>query len=128
MKQSISFLLLLLLLAACSKPSVEEVVKQTVERNYQALLSGHYELFLSGRADTDRLPADYRSQLLDSYRQFMAQQQAAHGGISSVMATNVQMDSTQNVMQVFLMLNYADSLHEEIVVPMVMRNGEWKMK
>jgi len=31
-------------------------------------------------------------------------------------------------MQVFLMLNYADSLHEEIVVPMVMRNGEWKMK
>jgi hypothetical protein len=58
----------------------------------------------------------------------MAQQQAAHGGISSVMATNVQMDSTQNVMQVFLMLNYADSLHEEIVVPMVMRNGEWKMK
>ena len=37
-------------------------------------------------------------------------------------------DSTQQYVQVFLNLNYADSTQEEIVVAMVERAGEWKMK
>ena len=37
-------------------------------------------------------------------------------------------DSTLQVMQVFLILNYNDSVREQIVVPMVESDGEWKMK
>jgi hypothetical protein len=58
----------------------------------------------------------------------VAQQQAAHRGIDSASATRSAIDSTLGVVQVFVMLSYGDSTQEEIVVPMVQRRGEWKMK
>jgi hypothetical protein len=49
-------------------------------------------------------------------------------GVTSFTASRATMDSTLQLMQVFLLVNYADSMQEEIVVPMVERNGKWKMK
>ena len=46
----------------------------------------------------------------------------------AVSAPRAQMDSTLQQMQVFLILQYADSTQEEIVVPMVEHNGRWQMK
>jgi hypothetical protein len=37
-------------------------------------------------------------------------------------------DSVQKFTNVFLMLCFGDSTNEEIVVPMVERNGSWRMK
>lgn len=132
MERYLYFLLTLLAFVACSKPSPEEVARQaasqSAEKSYNALLSARYEQFLSGRADADSIPEEYRQQLLASYKQFMVQQQQEHGGIRSLSVTSARIDSTQNLIQVFLLLNYADSLNEEIVVPMIERNGEWKMK
>ena len=75
----------------------------------------------------DSLPADYRSQLIDGYSQFMAQQ-ASRGGISEVRIARAFTDSTQNYTSVLLTLCYADSTSEEVVVPMVEHNGRWMMK
>jgi len=74
------------------------------------------------------LPDDYREQLLTGYKQFMAQQQKTHQSIRSVQTTNARMDSTLQLMQVFLLLEYGDSTQEEIVVPMVEHDGRWRMK
>ena len=57
-----------------------------------------------------------------------AQQKKAHKGICSVTAGRAVADTVDHIIQVFLMINYADSVQEEIVVPMVERGGEWKMK
>lgn len=95
---------------------------------YDFLLHGDYDQFLGGRMGMDSIPASYCEQLLASYRQFMAQQKEAHGGMTSVKVNNARIDSTQHLVQVFLMIGYADSLQEEIVVPMVEHDGVWLMK
>ena len=61
-------------------------------------------------------------------RQFMAQQEEVHHGIREVRISNVQTDTAQKVTNVFLVLCFGDSVNEEIVVPMVERQGRWRMK
>ena len=51
-----------------------------------------------------------------------------NGSIASVKASRAINDNSLQLMQVFLLVSYADSTQEEIVVPMVEREGEWKMK
>jgi hypothetical protein len=116
------------LLAACSSPSKEELAALAAKGYYQHLVDGEYEHFVDGRLMADSLPADYRSQLIEGYKQFIAQQQATHGGISEVRVSRAFTDSTTHYTSVLLMLCYGDSTSEEVVVPMVERNGRWRMK
>ena len=129
----LSMWVFLFLAAACSDQRSDaekalETARQTAENSYQALLDGHYDQFLANRAGGDSLPESYREQLITTYKQFAATQQEQHGGIRSFNVSNARIDSTQQIIQVFLMLNYADSTREEIVIPMVEHNGVWKMK
>ena len=71
---------------------------------------------------------DYRSQLLDTYSQFMAQQEQSHRGIREVRIVSAKTDTIQKYTNVFLTLCFGDSTNEEIVVPMVERNGSWRMR
>lgn len=101
---------------------------EAARQSYAALAQGDYEQFLAMRADVENMPSGYREELLTAYRQFVSQQAHAHGGIALVEALRAEADSTLRVMQVFLTLHYGDSTHEEIVVPMVELNGQWKLK
>ena len=99
------------------------------EGYYRHLLAGEYEQFLEGRVGTDSLPEAYREQLLAGYRQFMAQQQEKHDGITAVSVSNVRTDSLDAYTSVFLLLCYGDSTQEEILVPMVdTGDGRWRMR
>lgn len=117
------------LLAACTKgPTPGQLAQQAALNSYRHLIEGRYDDFVGGRAGADSLPPSYREQLVAASKQFMAQQRAAHGGIVAVAPGNVYADSTLHLMQVFLVLTFGDSLQEEVVVPMVEQNGQWKMK
>ena len=124
------YLVLLVFLAqwaACSSPTKEELASLAAKGYYQHLVEGDFEHFLEGRVMADSLPDDYRSQLIDGYAQFLAQQQA-RGGIREVRISRAFTDSTQQYTSVLLMLCYGDSTTEEVVVPMAERNGRWMMK
>ena len=116
------------MLFACSKGTPEEQAMKAAVDCYEALLDGDYVTFLEGRAGMDSIPDSFREQLLVSYKQFMHLQQEAHQGIKSIEPMRALPDSSLNLIQVFLLVSYADSTHEEIVVPMVEHDGEWKMK
>ena len=121
----------LLFTVSCSQKELipEEAASQAAQEYYDRLIAGDYEAFLAGRIATDSLPDDYRQQLLDGYRQYHAQLQQTHGGITGVTVSNAHHDSAQNLMQTFLLLSFNDSTQEEIIVPMVQNdNGEWKMR
>jgi len=45
-----------------------------------------------------------------------------------VRIVNAQTDTIQKYTSVFLVLCFGDSTNEEIVVPMVEREGRWRMK
>lgn len=115
-------------LSGCSEVSREEQAKEAAQEYYAALLQGDYQAFLEGRVHMDSIPDSFREQLLISYKQFMRQQEEAHDGVVSFEPTRVVDDSLLQVMQVFMMINYADSTREEIVVPMVEHQGKWMMK
>ena len=124
----LSLLLCSILLAACGgNPTKEELASLAAKGYYQHLIEGDYDHFLEGRLMADSLPDDYRTQLIDGYHQFMAQQQA-RGGITEVRVSRAYTDSTQQYTSVMLMLCYGDSTTEEVIVPMVERNGRWMMK
>lgn len=122
-------------LAGCVSPTSEQMASLAAKGYYEHLIRGEYESFLEG-VDVPDYPAvheeaglpSYYDQLLDNYRQFMAQQQSAHGGIREVRIVRAKMDSIQHYTNVFLTLCFGDSTNEEIVVPMVNRGGRWCMK
>ena len=114
--------------AACSSPTREELASLAAKGYYQHLIEGDFDHFLEGRVMADSLPDDYRSQLIDGYSQFLAQQVKARGGINEVRIYRAYTDSTQQYTSVLLMLCYGDSTTEEVVVPMVEHDGRWMMK
>ena len=123
-----AFILALLLCMACANPSPEEMASIAAKGYYSHLVNGEFEAFLEGKDGADSLPDDYREQLLTSYRQFMAQQNRDHHGILDIRISNATTDTTLSYTNVFLVLCFGDSVNEEIVVPMVERNGSWRMK
>ena len=120
--------MLVFLAGSCSSPSKEELASLAAKGYYQHLIEGDFEHFLEGRMMADSLPDDYRSQLIDGYSQFLAQQVKARGGINEVRVSRAFTDSTQQYTSVLLMLCYGDSTSEEVIVPMVEHNGRWMMK
>ena len=123
------YLILIVIVVACSTGvSREEQAALAAKGYYTHLVQGEYELFLEGRFMADSLPADYRSQLIEGYKQFVAQQLEARKGIQEVSVSRAYTDSLAGYTNVLLMLCYGDSTTEEVVVPMVEQNGRWRMK
>ena len=122
-------------LAACGSATKEELASLAAKGYYDHLIHGEYEQFYEGM-DQRTLPdgtalsdeAAYRSQMLDNLRQFMARQTQEHRGVLEVRVSNATTDTVQQLTNVFLVLCFADSTNEEIVVPMVERDGAWRMK
>ena len=51
-----------------------------------------------------------------------------HNGVNDIRIVRSSADSVRKVTNVFLMLCFGDSVNEEIVVPMVEKDGKWLMK
>ena len=127
--RKLPLILLVVLLTACSHPSKEEMASLAAKGYYEHLIKGETEQFLAGRVGADSLPESYRSQLLDAYRQFVAQQEQNHLGIQEVRVVRAQTDYLADYTNVFLTLCFGDSTNEEIVVPMVEQGeGRWRMR
>lgn len=125
------FMLGCFLAISCSQqkePTQEELAGKAAKEYYDRLLVNDYEAFLSGKADVDSLPQDYRIQLQTAVQQYKQELEQMHEGVASVTVSNVRFDDTQQLMHVFLLLHFKDSIKEEIIVPMVQRNEGWKMR
>lgn len=117
-----------MLMWGCSSPNREEMAALAAEGYYRHLLRGEYDAFMQGKAGLDSMPEDYRNQMRMAYRQFMTQQEESHRGVSDVRISNSRTDSALQCVNVCLVLCFGDSTNEEVVVPMVERNGSFRMK
>lgn len=133
-KAVLSVLLVVIACISCKENKSPEEVAQAeamavAQACYDRLLQGDYDGFLAFRHDIDNIPAEMRPQLADAYKMYMATEQQLHQGVKKFTATRAQTDSTSNVMQVFMLLDYGDGTQEEVVVPMVTdKAGQWRMK
>lgn len=121
--------LLGLLGTSCGNLTPEEEASLAAKGYYEHLIQGEYEQFLQGKDGLDKgSEEDYWSQLADNCHQFIRQQEQAHRGIHEVRVVNAKTDTLQKYTNVFMMLCFGDSTNEEIVVPMVERDGRWYMR
>ena len=133
MRKALFLAMTLWLLTACGgeKPQTAnsaEGAKVAAKLYYDCLTMGQYEIFLNGRLGAADMPESYRLQLIEAYQQFMSQQRQAHGRVVSTEATGISQDTALHVTNVMLTITFADSLREEIVVPMVHEGDQWLMK
>ena len=118
-----------ILIIACSGVSPEELASLAAKGYYEHLIHGEYEKFLEGKNGMNSHKGDeYWSQLLDNCHQFMWQQENSHRGVREVRVVTAKTDTIQKYTNVFMVLCFGDSTNEEIVVPMVERDGRWLMK
>lgn len=114
---------------SCGNPTAEEMASLAAKGYYQHLINGEYEQFLQGKDGLDKDSEEqYWSQLVDNCHQFIRQQEQAHRGIHELRVVNAKTDTLHKYTNVFMMLCFGDSTNEEIVVPMVERDGRWYMR
>ena len=123
------FIFYLLFSVACST-TPEEQAARAARGYYQCLIDDCPEEFLQGKANADSLPDSYRAQLLMAINQYRADMLDKHNGLHEVQVSDnvARRDSSLNLTYAFLILCYGDSTREEIIVPMVERDGQWLMK
>ena len=114
---------------SCGNPTAEEMASLAAKGYYEHLIHGEYEQFLQGKAGLNKhSEEEYWNQLRDNCHQFVHQQEQVHHGIHEVRVVNAKTDTLQKYTNVFMMLCFGDSTNEEIVVPMVERDGRWYMR
>lgn len=125
----LSVLFFFLLVISCSENSEpDDLAGKAAKAYYDDLVGGKYNEFVSGIADADYLPQSYRNQLAISAKQFLAHQKELHNSIEDIKVINTKLDTIDKIANVWLLLCYGDSTSEEVLVPMVEYNGQWKMK
>lgn len=95
---------------------------------YDTLIAGNYDAFVQAVYQPAGFPQRYREQLIENAKMFIAQQQAEHRGLDSVQILTHRADTAHRTANVFLLLHYADSTSEQVVVPMIEHNGTWLMR
>jgi len=119
----------LFLAISCSfGPDPGEVAAQSAKQYYDYLVEEKYDAFVDGQYHADSLPDEYRNQLIANAKMFVAKQQQDHRGIRHVQVVQGKVDSTKQQAEAFLMLTYGDSTSEEVLVPMVLKNGLWYLR
>ncbi len=117
---------------ACNELTPEEQASLAAKGYYEHLIHGEYEFFLQGKdgLQDSSVQGDYLLQLIDNCHQFVRQQEKDRRGIEEVRVVKAitEPDSLLRCTNVFMMLCFGDSTNEEVVVPMVQRDGRWFMK
>lgn len=119
--------MLLLCVAACSSDKDElsrRGVRLAAERYYDFLLEDNYEAYVDGFLGADSMPQELRTQMIDLMAQYMAEQKEK--GLVDVVATAEELRDSSAF--VFLEMQYADSLREQIGIPLVFQGGRWQLR
>ena len=123
--------LLAFLFFACTKTDSDtfshESVRQAAERYYSFFVQGDAKQFVEGMADSPSFSEDYSLQMQSVIAQ-AAKELARKGGVVRVEALSDSLYTTDSTAYVFLDLVFADSIHEQVALPMIFQNSKWRMR
>ncbi len=121
-----------LVLASCgnkaSNVSPDEMASRAAKLYYENLLHGKCEAYVDGFYRPDSIPESYREQLIVSAKQYVGQMKKDHQGLVSVEAVGARTDTAKHVGEAYLLLGFGDKTKEEVVVPLVLHDGNWMLR
>lgn len=117
-----------LLAMGCSDKDPRDMAAEAAKAYYDSLMAGGYGFFVDGVYRSDSIPSSYRDQLVVNAKMYVYELKEEHNGVNDIRIVRSSTDSVSKVTNVFLMLCFGDSVNEEIVVPMVEKDGKWLMK
>ncbi len=104
----------------------EKEADKAAEKYYTFLIKEKYEDFVAGIAYSDSMPQFYKEEMLEVARSFVCREKEKHGGLISVEAKNSV--EKGNIANAFIEITFADSVKENVSVPMVKCGEIWKMQ
>ena len=122
---------LTLSLSACSEKAEkpDTVAADAAKEIYDSLNNGGYEYFTDMTYRPERIPGSYRQQLVANTKMYIAGIREEHKGLDSVSVSACKYDNKEKTAaEAYLLLCFADSTKEEIVVPMTKKGNRWMMK
>ena len=124
-------LLAFLFLASCTKTDPDtfshESVQQAAQHYYTYFVNGDAKQFVEGMAGADMFPEDYKEQMQSVITQ-AAKELVKKSEVVRVVALSDSLYVADSTAFVFLDLVFADSIHEQVGVPMVFQKSKWRVK
>ena len=120
---------MVLMLASCHSDGLsreQRAVRKAAERDYELLIDGKYDAFIAEIAYANQMSQEYRAQMTDLVHEHAASLSRQHGGLVSAQAVGDTIANGQA--HVFLQLAFKDETVEEVGLPMVKVEDEWKMQ
>lgn len=134
-------LMALMVILGCKEVSREQQAAEAALSYYSRFLEGYPDGVVAGKAMVDSMDGDYRQQLAKAHEKYLADIKQKHGGLKNISISNNvgRSDSIEvrgqksevrkePIVYAFLLLTFCDSTQEEIVVPMVERDGDWLLR
>ena len=123
--------LVLISLFGCSDEQKDtfshESAQRAAQRYYTFYTQGNAKKYVEGMAGAETFPEDYREQMQSVITQ-AAKELAKKGGVVRVEALSDSLYAADSTAFVFLDLVFADSIHEQVGVPMVFEKSKWRIK
>ena len=123
--------LLLILLFSCSDEQKDtfshESAQRAAQRYYTFYTQGNAKKYVEGMAGSETFPEDYREHMQSIITQ-AAKELAKKGGVVRVEALSDSLYAADSTAFVFLDLVFADSIHEQVGVPMVFEHDHWRVR
>jgi 1-aminocyclopropane-1-carboxylate deaminase/D-cysteine desulfhydrase-like pyridoxal-dependent ACC family enzyme len=123
----VCFLLLGLWLGCKPTRCESDVLRESASLYAGYLLRGEYEKYVDGLFNIKEYPDEYRSELIDLYKQHMESEEVQNkGGWESV--TVLHDTIYGSYADVFMEVLYKDGGKEEILIPMVYDGKDWRLR
>lgn len=121
------FVILALGIAVSCKKEGEDLDHQSArlaaQKYMQMLCDSNYSGYVDGMLSMQNADSSMRQQMEDAINQYYWQIQQSHGGIVSATATRDTI--IDSLARVFVNVTFADSVSEEILLPLVYSEGKW---
>lgn len=105
------------------KPDSVEVIEMM-----NLYITGDYEGYVDMMESLDDKPDDYRAQMAALMKQRHRSQEEAHGGPVQARLQRIELTNDGRYAKAFIEMVYNDRAYDEILVPLVFKDGRWRLR
>ena len=124
----------LFFLFSCAETQTEQSsmesgpTKEEIHTIYTHYIKGHFSEYVSHIASCQGKPRFYKEQLINLYKQQLAEQVKKHGIIDSIKVERIDKNNTNQYANVYIRHFYDKSSSEGVLLQMVYTEKGWKVK